>query len=166
MIKETIVIKVHIFREGQKILRNLHLTVHTVKSKVTISQYFVAFSEYMNFIAEIQTSFISSLVIGLMVTFRCMEPNVFFFLFFFIRSSLLASVNGNRKSSVLQRKIKNTDCRPKNNQKSFGQRQKTNSEYFIQSQFILFISLFLFANNQKKYDVLKNRNSFFVKIMW
>ena len=48
------IIKVHIFWEGHKILRNLHLTyllstVHTAKSKVKISQSFVAFSEYMNF---------------------------------------------------------------------------------------------------------------------
>jgi hypothetical protein len=44
--------KVHIFWEGYKILRNLHLTlsyVVPVKSKVEISQNFVAFSEYMNF---------------------------------------------------------------------------------------------------------------------
>ena len=39
--------KVHIFWEGHKILQNLHLTF--VKSKVKISQNFVAFSEYMNF---------------------------------------------------------------------------------------------------------------------
>ena len=43
--------KVHIFWEGHKILRNLPLTVCTVvKSKGKISQNFVAFSEYMNFI--------------------------------------------------------------------------------------------------------------------
>ena len=46
--------KVHIFWEGHKILRNLHLTfvlcnVVPVKSKVKISQNYVAFSEYMNF---------------------------------------------------------------------------------------------------------------------
>ena len=43
--------KLHIFWEGHKILRNLHLTfshVVSVKSKVEISQNFVAFSEYMN----------------------------------------------------------------------------------------------------------------------
>ena len=52
--------KVHIFWEGHKILRNLPLltvwlswvinllaTVHTVKSKGKISQYFVAFSKYI-----------------------------------------------------------------------------------------------------------------------
>ena len=44
--------KVHIFWECHKILRNLNLTfvystVHTDKSKVEISQNFVAFSEYM-----------------------------------------------------------------------------------------------------------------------
>ena len=42
-------IKVHIFWEDHKILRNLHLTVHTVKSRVEILQNFVAFSECMNF---------------------------------------------------------------------------------------------------------------------
>ena len=51
-------IKVHIFWEGHKILRNLPLTfdstVHTVKSKWKISQNFVAFSEYMNFTFEFQ----------------------------------------------------------------------------------------------------------------
>ena len=44
--------KVHIFWEDHKILRNLHLTfdcMYVVKSKVKISQTFVAFSEYMNF---------------------------------------------------------------------------------------------------------------------
>ena len=45
--------KVHIFWEGHKILRNLHLTFLSyevpVKSKVEILQNFVAFSEYMNF---------------------------------------------------------------------------------------------------------------------
>ena len=42
--------KVHIFWEGHKIFRNLHLTVCTVdKSKMKISQNFVTFSEYMNF---------------------------------------------------------------------------------------------------------------------
>ena len=46
--------KVHIFWEGHKILWNLHLTFNrmhctVVKSKVEISQNFVAFSEYMNF---------------------------------------------------------------------------------------------------------------------
>ena len=48
-------IKVHIFWEGHKILRNLHLTFDystysQKKSKVKISQNFVAYSEYMNFI--------------------------------------------------------------------------------------------------------------------
>ena len=45
-------VKVHIFWEGHKILRNLHLTFDystAVKSKGKISQNFVAFSEYMNF---------------------------------------------------------------------------------------------------------------------
>ena len=46
--------KVHIFWEGHKILRNLHLAfvlqyVVPVKNKVKISQNFLAFSEYMNF---------------------------------------------------------------------------------------------------------------------
>ena len=43
--------KVHIFWEGHKILRNLHLLTActVVKSKVKSSQNFVAFSEYMNF---------------------------------------------------------------------------------------------------------------------
>ena len=44
--------KVHIFWEGHKILQNLHLTLDGTtwdKSKVEISQNFVAFSEYMNF---------------------------------------------------------------------------------------------------------------------
>ena len=42
--------KVHIFWEGHKILRNLHLSnVVPVKSTVDISQNVVAFSEYMNF---------------------------------------------------------------------------------------------------------------------
>ena len=40
--------KVHAFWEGLKILRNLHLTF--VLRKVEISQNFVVFSEYMNFI--------------------------------------------------------------------------------------------------------------------
>ena len=45
-----IFIKVHVFWEGHKILRNLLLTVYTVvKNKVKISQNLVAFSEYMNF---------------------------------------------------------------------------------------------------------------------
>ena len=48
------VAKVHIFWEGHKILRNLPLTfncsTYSQKSKVKISQNFVAFSEYMNFI--------------------------------------------------------------------------------------------------------------------
>ena len=47
------VFKVHIFWESYKILRNLHLTFDRWyikdKSKVEISQNFVAFSEYMNF---------------------------------------------------------------------------------------------------------------------
>ena len=46
-------VKVHIFWEGHKLLRNLHLTFDcmycTCKSKGKISQNFVAFSEYMNF---------------------------------------------------------------------------------------------------------------------
>ena len=47
-------IKVHIFREGHKILRNLHRRFDLsylvpVKSTVEILQNFVAFSEYMNF---------------------------------------------------------------------------------------------------------------------
>ena len=46
-------IKVHIFWEGHKIFRNLHLTFvlcsASQKSKVEISQNFVAFSEYINF---------------------------------------------------------------------------------------------------------------------
>ena len=44
--------KVHIFWEGQKVLQNLHLTLTGTtkdKSKVKISQNFVAFSEYINF---------------------------------------------------------------------------------------------------------------------
>ena len=43
--------KVYIFWEGQKFLRNLHLTITVVpvKSKVDILQKFVAFIEYMNF---------------------------------------------------------------------------------------------------------------------
>ena len=50
-------IKVHIFSEGHKILRNLHLTlshVVPVKCKVEISQKIVAFSEYMNFTSLMQ----------------------------------------------------------------------------------------------------------------
>ena len=46
-------IRVHLFWEGHKILRNLPLllsSVVPVKNKVEISQDFVAFSEYMNFI--------------------------------------------------------------------------------------------------------------------
>ena len=44
-------IKVHVFWEGHKILRNLHLTfvLLPVKSNVKISQNFVDFSEYMNY---------------------------------------------------------------------------------------------------------------------
>ena len=48
----SLLLKVHIFREGHKILRYLHLTFTVctvVKSKVNISQNFVAFSENMNF---------------------------------------------------------------------------------------------------------------------
>ena len=45
--------KVHIFW-GHKILRNLHLTFVLVKSKVKISQNFVAFSEHMNFTMWLQ----------------------------------------------------------------------------------------------------------------
>ena len=49
-------IKVRIFWEGHNILQNLHLTfvcMYTVdKSKVEISQNFVAFSEYTNFKVE------------------------------------------------------------------------------------------------------------------
>ena len=53
-LKFHIIINVHIFWEGQKILQNLHLTfvqsyVVPVKSKVEISQNILAFSEYMNF---------------------------------------------------------------------------------------------------------------------
>ena len=48
-----LLLKVHIFWEGHKILQNLHLILMTVctavKSKVKISQNFVACSEYMNF---------------------------------------------------------------------------------------------------------------------
>ena len=47
-----LIFKVHIFWEGHKILRNLHLTFvlcRPVKSKVKISQNLAAFSEYMNF---------------------------------------------------------------------------------------------------------------------
>ena len=41
--------KVHIIWEGHKILRNLHLTFdYSTKSKVKISQNFMAFLEYMN----------------------------------------------------------------------------------------------------------------------
>ena len=45
-------VKVQIFWEGHKILRNLHLTFvlcSASQSKVEISQNFLAFSEYMNF---------------------------------------------------------------------------------------------------------------------
>ena len=47
-----VVCKVHIFWEGHKILQNLHLLSYVVpvKSKLKISQNFVASSEYMNFI--------------------------------------------------------------------------------------------------------------------
>ena len=46
--------KVRVFWEGHNILRNLHLTFVCMyctvdKSKVEISQNFVAFSEYTNF---------------------------------------------------------------------------------------------------------------------
>ena len=58
--RDHIYISVHIFWEGHKILRNLHLnfvlcSIVPVKSKVKISQYFVAFSEYMNFIQGVPT---------------------------------------------------------------------------------------------------------------
>ena len=49
-------VKVHKFWKGNKILRNLHLTLTVctaVKSKVKILQNFVAFSEYMNFTMQI-----------------------------------------------------------------------------------------------------------------
>ena len=55
-----IYIKVHIFWEGHKILQNLHLTFvlcSVVKSKVKISQNFVAFSEYMNFTIHYKSKF-------------------------------------------------------------------------------------------------------------
>ena len=43
-------LKVHIFWEGHKILRNLHLTFdYSTDSQKLGSQNFVAFSEYMNF---------------------------------------------------------------------------------------------------------------------
>ena len=46
----TLNVKVHIFWESHKMLRNLHLTfVLCCESKVKISKNFVAFSEYMNF---------------------------------------------------------------------------------------------------------------------
>ena len=46
---DTLDSKVHIFWEGHKVLRNLHLTFdYSTYSKVKISQNFVAFSEYMN----------------------------------------------------------------------------------------------------------------------
>ena len=85
--------KVLIFWEGHKILRNIHLlltTVHTVKSKVKISQNFVAFSEYMNFITinEIRqvfspicfTNFFHNTYIIQFSNFSCMflNPNIFF----------------------------------------------------------------------------------------
>ena len=50
--QQVYVCKVHIFRVGHNILRNLHLTFSyevPVKIKVEISQNFVAFLEYMNF---------------------------------------------------------------------------------------------------------------------
>ena len=46
------IIKVHIFWEGHKILRNLHLTFvlcSASRNKVKIPQNFVVFSEYVNF---------------------------------------------------------------------------------------------------------------------
>ena len=49
-------VKVQIFWEGHKIFEIFTLlstTVHTVKSKVNISQNLVAFSEYVNFIFSI-----------------------------------------------------------------------------------------------------------------
>ena len=51
------IIKVHIFWDGHKILRNLLLTfdcVYCSKSKGKISQNFVVFSEYMNFKMKFQ----------------------------------------------------------------------------------------------------------------
>ena len=53
-------LKLKYSEKGHKISRNLHLTlakVHTVKSKLKISQNFVAFSEYMNFKLEKVTTF-------------------------------------------------------------------------------------------------------------
>ena len=50
-----LLVKVHIFLEGHKILRNLHCTVYLTvttfqeKSTVEILYNFVAFLEYMNF---------------------------------------------------------------------------------------------------------------------
>ena len=43
-------VKVHIFWEGHKILRNLHQSFVLGTASQMISQNFVAFSEYMNFI--------------------------------------------------------------------------------------------------------------------
>ena len=50
------IFKVHMFWEGHKILRNLHLLSYVVpvKSEVKISQNFVAFSEYMNFNSNVR----------------------------------------------------------------------------------------------------------------
>ena len=58
------IVKVHIFWEGHKISRNLHLLlfyVVPVKNKAEISKNFVAFSEYMNFTIWIEIYSISSM---------------------------------------------------------------------------------------------------------
>ena len=55
-------------------MRNLHITfdyVHTVKSKLKISQIFLAFSEYMNFICSL-------LVLSIRIDFdmeKCQKPS-------------------------------------------------------------------------------------------
>ena len=58
---------------------------------------------------------------GLNVTFRRTDPNVFPFLIFLTRSSSLPSLNGKRKSSVLYEE------RKPNNQNKYDEKEKQNS---------------------------------------
>ena len=51
------IFKVHIFWKGHKIFTLLLSYVQPVKSKVKISQNYVAFSEYMKFIRKIHVYF-------------------------------------------------------------------------------------------------------------
>ena len=66
--------KVRMFWEGHKILTLLLSTVHTDKSKVKISQNFVAFSEYMNFNRETEIPDIPEILISGILTIYFLTP--------------------------------------------------------------------------------------------